>query len=68
MTITDGHQDDLDDLAAIGPYFAVETHPPGSGPTAPWRPLRGLAAADGRVYADPVGHPFCLSTYQALQE
>jgi hypothetical protein len=21
-----------------------------------------------RVYADPVGHPFCLSTAQALQE
>jgi hypothetical protein len=21
-----------------------------------------------RVYADPAGHPFCLSTFQALQE
>ena len=21
-----------------------------------------------RVYADPVGHPFCLSTFQVLQE
>jgi hypothetical protein len=21
-----------------------------------------------RVYADPVGHPFCLSTFQALQQ
>ena len=21
-----------------------------------------------RGYADPAGHPFCLSTYQALQE
>lgn len=31
MTRTEGR---LDDLAAVGPFFAVETHPPGTGPTA----------------------------------
>ncbi len=47
MTSTEGRRDVLDDLAALGPFFAVETHPPGTGPTAPWRPLRELAGAAG---------------------
>jgi hypothetical protein len=33
----------LADLAALGPFFAVRSHPPGAGPVAPWRPLRELA-------------------------
>lgn len=47
MTSTEGRRDVLDDLAALGPFFAVETHPPGSGPTAPWRLLRELTATAG---------------------
>jgi len=27
------------ELAALGPFFAVEAHPPGAPPGAPWRPL-----------------------------
>ena len=30
-------------LAALGPFFAVGTHPPGTDPGPPWRPLRELA-------------------------
>jgi len=33
----------LDDLAALGPFFAVESHSPGTGPGPPWQPLRDLA-------------------------
>ena len=47
MTSTEGRRDVLDDLAALGPFFAVETHRPGTGPTPPWRPLRELTAAAG---------------------
>jgi hypothetical protein len=32
----------LDDLAALGPFFAVHAHRPGAGPVAPWRPLSEL--------------------------
>ena len=32
----------LDDLAAIGPFFAVSSHPPGAAPAAPWRPASEL--------------------------
>jgi hypothetical protein len=36
-------QDVLADLAALGPFFAVHSHPAGTDPGAPWRPLRELA-------------------------
>ena len=29
----------LDDLAALGPFFAVDGHEPGARPVPPWRPL-----------------------------
>src|SRR6202034_988017 len=29
-------------LRALGPYFAVDTHDPGTPVTAPWRPLSDL--------------------------
>ena len=38
----------LDDLAALGPFFAVGSHPPDAAPPAPWRPgseLTGLSDA-----------------------
>jgi hypothetical protein len=47
MTSTEGGQDVLADLAALGPFFAVETHPPGTRPMVPWRPLNELTAAAG---------------------
>jgi hypothetical protein len=47
MTSTEGRRDILDVLAALGPFFAVETHRPGTGPTVPWRPLHELTAAAG---------------------
>ncbi len=34
----------LGTLAALGPYFAVEVHPPGSPPRPPWQPLNELTA------------------------
>jgi len=37
----------LDDLAALGPFFAVHSHPPGQPPVAPWRPVSELAAQPG---------------------
>jgi hypothetical protein len=39
----------LDDLAAIGPYFAVSSHPPGAAPAAPWRPAGELAGPSGAL-------------------
>jgi FhuF-like iron-sulfur protein/ferric iron reductase FhuF-like transporter len=33
----------LDDLAALGPFFAVRSHLPGAAPPAPWRPGSELA-------------------------
>ena len=39
----------LDDLAAIGPFFAVSSHPPGAAPAAPWRPAGELAAPSGAL-------------------
>ena len=32
----------LADLAALGPYFAVDVHRPGSPPRPPWQPLDAL--------------------------
>lgn len=29
----------MNQLAGLGPFFAVETHPPGAAPPGPWRPL-----------------------------
>jgi hypothetical protein len=37
----------LDDLAALGPFFAVHAHRPGAGPVAPWRPLDELTQPSG---------------------
>lgn len=34
----------LDDLAALGPFFAVGSHPPGAAPVPPWRPVSELTA------------------------
>lgn len=34
-------------LAALGPFFAVEVHDPGSGCPGPWRPARELLASPG---------------------
>jgi hypothetical protein len=39
----------LDDLAAFGPFFAVDSHPPGEPPRPPWRPLRDLAERPGSL-------------------
>jgi hypothetical protein len=39
----------LDELAAIGPYFAVSAHPPGAAPAAPWRPAGELAGPSGAL-------------------
>ena len=36
----------LDDLTALGPFFAVSSHPPGAAPVPPWRPQR-LAGPSG---------------------
>jgi hypothetical protein len=32
----------LDDLAGLGPFFAVSSHPAGAGPAPPWRPVAEL--------------------------
>lgn len=37
----------LDDLAALGPFFAVGSHPPAAVPPAPWRPAGELASSPG---------------------
>ncbi len=40
-------QDVLDDLSALGPFFAVGSHPAGAEPGSPWRPARELAEPSG---------------------
>jgi len=37
----------LDGLAALGPFFAVDSHPPGEAPAPPWRPVSELATQPG---------------------
>lgn len=37
----------LDDLAALGPFFAVAAHEPAVAPSAPWRPFRELTSPSG---------------------
>lgn len=37
----------LDDLAALGPFFAVDSHPAGAVPEGPWRPVRELTRLPG---------------------
>jgi hypothetical protein len=39
------------ELAALGPYFAVDTHPSGSHVYAPWRPLGELISTPGVLAA-----------------
>lgn len=34
-------------LAALGPFFAVDRHPPGARPTGPWRPVTDLTDLAG---------------------
>ncbi len=41
----------LGDLAALGPFFAVGSHPPAAAPRAPWRPGSELASPDGPLRA-----------------
>lgn len=36
-----------DDLAALGPFFAVRWHPPGTGPSPPWLALSDLTRRPG---------------------
>jgi FhuF 2Fe-2S C-terminal domain len=38
-------------LAALGPYFAIETHDPVSPPARPWVPLTDLITSPGRLRA-----------------
>ena len=44
----------LADLAALGPYFAVEVHRPGSPLRPPWQPLGELTGSPGAL-ADRIG-------------
>ncbi len=39
------------DLAALGPYFAVDVHPPGSPPSPPWQPLGELTGSPDALAA-----------------
>jgi hypothetical protein len=41
----------LGELAALGPYFAVEVHPPGSPLCPPWHPLGELTGAPDALAA-----------------
>jgi hypothetical protein len=41
----------LAELAALGPYFAVDTHPSGSSACPPWRPLGELMSTPGALAA-----------------
>ena len=38
-----------DSLATLGPFFAVDWHPPGEAPAPPWRPFRDLAEQPGTL-------------------
>jgi hypothetical protein len=44
----------LADLAALGPYFAVDVHDPGSPVRPPWQPLGELTGSPGAL-ADRIG-------------
>jgi hypothetical protein len=41
----------LAELAELGPYFAVDSHPPGSPVGPPWQPLGELISAPGALAA-----------------
>ena len=41
----------LAELARLGPFFALETHPAGSAPHAQWRPLEELLRQPGALEA-----------------
>jgi hypothetical protein len=48
----DGGWDDgrvLDDLTALGPFFAVSSHPSHAAPVLPWRPASELTSPSGRL-------------------
>jgi FhuF 2Fe-2S C-terminal domain len=40
-----------DDLAGLGPFFAVSRHPPRAAPSPPWRPFSELTARPGPMLA-----------------
>lgn len=42
LVLTDRARGLQDILASLGPFFAVNLHPPGAPPAPPWRPLREL--------------------------
>jgi hypothetical protein len=44
----------LDDLAALGLFFAVGSHPPGGAPAPPWRPVSELTTPS-RTLRDRIG-------------
>lgn len=37
----------LDDLAGLGPFFAVSSHPPAAAPVPPWRPVGEMLGPSG---------------------
>lgn len=39
----------LGDLAALGPFFAVSSHPAGEAPVPPWRPVSELTVPSGAL-------------------
>jgi hypothetical protein len=39
----------LGDLAALGPFFAVRSHPAGEAPVPPWRPVSELTVPSGAL-------------------
>ncbi len=41
----------LDDLTALGPFFAVSSHPPQAAPVPPWRPASELTGPSGALRA-----------------
>jgi hypothetical protein len=41
------HEGVLDDLTALGPFFAVSTHPREAEPVPPWRPASELTSPSG---------------------
>ena len=47
----------LSDLAALGPYFAVEVHGPGSPLARPWQPLGELISSPSGCHGRASGEP-----------
>jgi ferric iron reductase protein FhuF len=52
----------IEEIAALGPFFAVHTHPPGTEPSGPWQPmsrplLQARVSAVGEWLAAAGGQP-----------